>query len=255
MKICLKYILVFLFIFSLMTNLVARDVTKVGTTAAPFLTIGVGARAMGMGGAFAAVANDASAMFWNVGGMAQTDRLSLIFNHSEWLADINFDNIDPQEVGKRLQQAFDLIDSVETRGEGWEILEEVIQSIQGRFELAGDSVFDSMLVEDDALKVISEGKEIIIEGMNRNLLDKIEFHKARSASKKEMRAIAGCGADFSADDYTQLAEKLVGMLNHMDAQLLITEPKYVPAVQEVMKSHVATRTLTDPSGWGTLILR
>jgi len=27
------------------------------------------------------------------------------------------------------------------------------------------------------------------------------------------------------------------------------------AVQEVMKSHVATRTLTDPTGWGTLLLR
>ncbi len=27
------------------------------------------------------------------------------------------------------------------------------------------------------------------------------------------------------------------------------------AVQEVMKSHVATRTLTDPTGWGTLVLR
>ena len=27
------------------------------------------------------------------------------------------------------------------------------------------------------------------------------------------------------------------------------------AVQEVMKSHIASRTLTDPSGWGTLILR
>lgn len=27
------------------------------------------------------------------------------------------------------------------------------------------------------------------------------------------------------------------------------------AIQEVMKSHIASRTLTDPSGWGTLILR
>ena len=27
------------------------------------------------------------------------------------------------------------------------------------------------------------------------------------------------------------------------------------AVQEVMKSHISTRTLTDPSGWGTLTLR
>ncbi len=27
------------------------------------------------------------------------------------------------------------------------------------------------------------------------------------------------------------------------------------AIQEVMKSHVQTRTLTDPTGWGTLTLR
>jgi hypothetical protein len=28
-----------------------------------------------------------------------------------------------------------------------------------------------------------------------------------------------------------------------------------PAVQEVMMSHVSTRTLTDPRGWGTLTLK
>ena len=36
----------------------------------------------------------------------------------EHLADIKFENIDPQEVGKRLQQAFDLIDTVDTIGGG-----------------------------------------------------------------------------------------------------------------------------------------
>ncbi|RMG69204.1 MAG: hypothetical protein D6715_00250 [Calditrichaeota bacterium] len=69
----------------------AGEVTKVGTTAAPFLTISVGARALGMGGAFVGVANDASALFWNVAGIAQLHRPSIIFNHAEWLADINFD--------------------------------------------------------------------------------------------------------------------------------------------------------------------
>lgn len=123
------------------------------------------------------------------------------------LTNFNFDKIDPKEVGKRLQQAFDLIDAVETRGEGWEILEEVIQSIQGRFELAGESVFDSMVVQGDALKVLSEGKEIVIEGLNQNLLDKIEYHKERSISKKKMRAIAGCGVDFNTDDHALLAER------------------------------------------------
>ena len=79
-------------------------------------------------------------------------------------------------------------------------------AIQGRFELAGESVFDSMVVEADALKVLSEGKEIVIEGLNQNLLNKIEYHKERSVTKKKMSAIAGCGVDFSTDDYAGLAE-------------------------------------------------
>lgn len=68
-----------------------RNVSKTGTTAAPFLTISVGARAMGMGGAFVSVANDASALFWNVSGISQLNQPAIIFNHSEWIADINFD--------------------------------------------------------------------------------------------------------------------------------------------------------------------
>lgn len=72
---------------------IAREVTKVGTTAAPFLTIGVGARAVGMGGAYVSVANDATAMFWNVSGIAQLGRPEIIFNHSEWLEQINFDYV------------------------------------------------------------------------------------------------------------------------------------------------------------------
>lgn len=70
---------------------ISRDVTKVGTTAAPFLSIGVGARSLALGGAFVSIANDASAMYWNVAGIAQLQRPEVIFNHSEWIADINFD--------------------------------------------------------------------------------------------------------------------------------------------------------------------
>lgn len=69
----------------------AQDVTKVGTTAAPFLEIGVGSRAVGMGGAFVAVANDATAIYWNVAGIAKLLRNEVTLIHTEWLADTNFD--------------------------------------------------------------------------------------------------------------------------------------------------------------------
>jgi len=69
----------------------SQSVTKVGTTAAPFLNVGIGARAIGMGGAYVSLANDASAMFWNPGGIALINGNEAIFNHSEWIADIHFD--------------------------------------------------------------------------------------------------------------------------------------------------------------------
>jgi len=73
----------------LVSNGVDAQVTKVGTSAAKFLSIPVGARALGMGGAFVAVANDASAMFWNPAGIAQTYQAEAMFSHSQWIADIN----------------------------------------------------------------------------------------------------------------------------------------------------------------------
>jgi long-subunit fatty acid transport protein len=68
----------------------AQQVTKVGTTAAKFLSIPVGARATGMGGAFVAIANDASAMYWNPAGIARLSQSEAIFSHSAWIADISF---------------------------------------------------------------------------------------------------------------------------------------------------------------------
>lgn len=66
-------------------------VTKVGTTAATFLTIPVGPRALGMGGAFVSVADDATAMFWNVAGIGKLNKNEAVLIHSNWLCDTYFE--------------------------------------------------------------------------------------------------------------------------------------------------------------------
>ena len=48
-----------------------------------FLSVGSGARALGMGGAHAAIASDATAAYWNPAGLAQLSSTDLAYMHSE----------------------------------------------------------------------------------------------------------------------------------------------------------------------------
>jgi hypothetical protein len=54
-----------------------------------YLKIGVDARAAAMGDAYTAVANDASATYWNPAGLAGSGNNSLILMHNSWLQEIN----------------------------------------------------------------------------------------------------------------------------------------------------------------------
>jgi len=61
-----------------------------GTRPAQFLKFAVGSRAVAMGESFAAVANDASALYWNPAGVGNLKHLELHLTHANYLADINF---------------------------------------------------------------------------------------------------------------------------------------------------------------------
>lgn len=71
--------------------LFAQGASKVATTGAQFLEMEPGSRAMGMGGAFVAEANDASSIWWNPAGMSRLDRTEAMFMHASWLAGIRYE--------------------------------------------------------------------------------------------------------------------------------------------------------------------
>ena len=83
----MKRIVILMIIF-IAYGLQARDFVKVGTTAAQFLKVEVGARALGMAGSYASIANDANALYWNPAGIAQTDHYEATFTHTDWITDI-----------------------------------------------------------------------------------------------------------------------------------------------------------------------
>ncbi|MBI4727146.1 PorV/PorQ family protein [candidate division TA06 bacterium] len=67
--------------------------SKVGTAGAQFLKLGAGARAVGMGEAFTAVVDDATAMYWNPAGLAQAKKQEMTFTHNQWLGGIKHEFI------------------------------------------------------------------------------------------------------------------------------------------------------------------
>ena len=69
----------------------AQSISRVGTTAAPFLKIGVGGRALGMGEAYTTQAEDITGLFWNPGGLATMDKVQVLLNHYDYLAGLYYE--------------------------------------------------------------------------------------------------------------------------------------------------------------------
>ncbi|MCZ7603113.1 MAG: PorV/PorQ family protein [Melioribacteraceae bacterium] len=82
-----KYIIILLF---LINSGLLMSQTKVGSTAAQFLGVPVGPRAISMGGAFVATANDVTSLYWNPAGVSRMNANSALFQHTRWFADIDY---------------------------------------------------------------------------------------------------------------------------------------------------------------------
>ncbi|HEX7574149.1 MAG TPA: PorV/PorQ family protein [Bacteroidota bacterium] len=64
--------------------------SKVGTTAAQFLGISVGGRAIAMGSAYVADNQDVTSLYWNPGAVSQTNKTEFAFVNTEWLVGTKF---------------------------------------------------------------------------------------------------------------------------------------------------------------------
>ena len=89
----MKKVSIFLLGFLLLLNpretLHAQAFRNAGSAGAQFLKIGVGARAMGMGGAYGSLAGDVTTLAWNPAGIGTIDAIQVSAQHTSWVADLD----------------------------------------------------------------------------------------------------------------------------------------------------------------------
>ncbi len=74
---------------SLSTSLLVSQ-AKIGTTAAQFLGIAAGAKAVAMGGAYVAANDDATGLYWNPGSVGFLRGSHVAFSNTKWLAGTDY---------------------------------------------------------------------------------------------------------------------------------------------------------------------
>ena len=84
-----------IFGFAIVLCVVSVQLTnaQVSTSAVPFLLIAPNSRASGMGEAGAALADDASALYWNPGGLAFQQGQEISISHANWLPAFNLSDL------------------------------------------------------------------------------------------------------------------------------------------------------------------
>ncbi len=87
----LKMVIYLVLVFAFFTEPASlwSKTNKNGTTAAQFLKIGVGGRAMGQAGSMVALSDDVYSLYWNPSGIIKVKGITFGAVHSQWFADIS----------------------------------------------------------------------------------------------------------------------------------------------------------------------
>jgi len=198
--------------------------SKVGTSAAPFLGISVGPRAIAMGGAYVASNDDATLLYWNPGAFQQAGKSQLVFSNTEWLVDTKFRwfgfmlNVgDENAFGLSLtqldygEQEVTTVTSPEGTGERWSAQDLAIavsycRSLTDRFSMGGSFKYIEQKIWNETastfafdlgllfvtdfsglrlgVSMANFGGDLMLDG--RDLLQRVDIDPANSGSNKSL---------------------------------------------------------------------
>ncbi len=147
--------------------------SKVGTTAAQFLGISVGPRAIAMGSAYVAASGDVTSLFWNPGAFVQAGRNEFVFSNTNWLVGTKFRwfgamlNLDGENaVGASVtqldygQEEITTVQSPDGTGEFWNAQDLAValsysRRLTDRFSIGGSAKYVSQSIWNETASNIT----------------------------------------------------------------------------------------------------
>lgn len=143
--------------------------TDSGRATAEFLNIGVGARAAGLGGAYSAIASDASAVYWNPGGVAGIDNTQFFVSHISWYQDINYEYFGVSHpTSERLTLSASVAYLSYGSIEGYDEYDNPTGDVNSTYDMAGGVSLGYALTDNLALGVTAKYVMLSLAGETAN---------------------------------------------------------------------------------------
>jgi hypothetical protein len=158
----------YIFICLIVTTLNVQSQSKVATTAAQFLGIGVGPRAISMGGAFTAASSDVTSIYWNPGALSRSGMSEVMASHTGWHVGTDFNWIglkialdQDNAIGLSLTQlaygdeAVNTVTNPEGTGEIWDAQDMAVtvsyaRNLTDRFSIGGSVKYISQRIWNES---------------------------------------------------------------------------------------------------------
>ena len=118
----------------------------------------------------------------------------------------DYHQLDLSGLEGRLQLITDLLTNLESNDRGRELMENVLERIQGGMDQLPKEVLDDLIIDGDEIKIWEEDEEKVIGKSDDNLLKVIDTSKDRSAARKKMRTALRADGQFTDQDYEQLSK-------------------------------------------------
>lgn len=180
---------------------------KFAKYAGEFLSIGVGGRALGMGGAFTSVANDATAGYWNPAGLAELSNMHLILMHEERFAGIvNYDYIG---LAMKPANFFSLAFSIIRVG-----VDDIPYTNNAFLDNNGNGIFDpdTDRLDPDKISFVSSSDWIMITSFARNINERFSFGGNVKLIYRKIGQNSGIGIGFDIGIKYKISRFVVGAI-------------------------------------------